>query len=112
MARPGININEVLSTLSRIKAALERLRRREAGVVESEGTGFPHSINLRNFRSTDEIAVVTSGWYDDGALHPIFVHTTVEWDGDNHVLTLRPRDVKGEPVAGGAFVHIDWVAMV
>ena len=56
----NININDVLTTLNRIKSLLDRLRRREAGVVESEGTGFPYTVNLNNFRSTDEIAVVTS----------------------------------------------------
>jgi hypothetical protein len=106
------NLNELLGTIDRIKSVIDRLRRREAGVVESEGTGFPYSVNLHNFRSTDEIAVVTSGWYDDGALHPILVQTSVEWDGDNHVLTLRPHDAAGKPLAGGEFVHVAWVAMV
>ena len=107
----NINLNEVLSTVNKIKSLLDRLRRREAGLVESEGTAFPYSVNLKNFRSTDEIAVVTSGWFDDGALHPIFVHTTVEWDGDNHVLTIRPHDLEGRPLAGGEFVHVAWTAM-
>ncbi len=109
---PNINLNEVLTTVNKIKSLLDRLRRREAGVIESEGTGFPYCVNLKNFRSTDEIAVVTSGWFDDGSLHPIFVHTTVEWDGDNHVLTIRPHDVEGRPLAGGEFVHVAWTAMV
>jgi hypothetical protein len=109
---PRINVNDVLGTINKIRSLVDRLRRREAGVVESEATAFPHAVNLKNFRSTDEIAVVASGWFDDGALHPIFVHTTVEWDGDGHVLTIRPHDMQGRPLAGGTFVHVAWTAMV
>lgn len=112
MPVPMPNLNELLNTIDRIRSVIDRLRRREAGVVESEATGFPYSVNLRNFRSTDEIAVVTSGWHDDGALHPILVHTIVEWDGDNHVLTLDPRDMQGQPPTGGGLVHVAWIAMV
>jgi hypothetical protein len=106
------NLGEVLSTLNKIKALLDRLRRREAGVVEAEATAFPWSVNLKNFRSTDEIAVVASGWYDDGAMHPVLVHTTVEWDGEYHVLTLKAHDVDGNPTSGGGLVHVAWHAMV
>jgi len=107
-----INLNDVLGSINRIRSLVDRLRRREAGVVESEATAFPYAVNLRNFRSTDEIAVVASGWFDDGALHPILVHTTVEWEGDSHVLTIRPHDAEGRPLAGGTLVHVAWIAMV
>jgi hypothetical protein len=109
---PLPSLGEILGALNKARALLERLRRREAGVVEAEASAFPMSLNLRNFRPGDEISVVATGWYDDGALRPVLVHTTVEWDGDVHVLTLRPYDAGGNPLGGGPLVHVSWHAMV
>jgi len=106
------DLNDLFNALGKIKKHIEKLRKREAGVVETEGAGFPYSVNLSRFRSTDEVVVVASGWFDDGSLHPIFVHTTVEWDGSNHVLTLQPYKDDGQRVSAGEFVHISWIAMV
>ncbi len=105
------SLNDVLNTLTRMKALVERLRRRQSGLIEAEASSFPHRVNLVNFRDSDEIAVVASGWWDDGRPMPVTVHTAIHREDDGHVLTITPHRADGERITGQAAIHVAWIAM-
>jgi len=72
---------------------------------------FPLGITLSGFDETDELVVVASGYWDDGALHPLFIEITVEWTGTSQMFYLWPYGTGGS-IGGGAHVHISWIATV
>ena len=109
---PGIpSLNDVLTTLNRMKVLVERLRRRQSGVIEAEASSFPHRVNLSNFRAADEIAVVASGWCDDGRVRSVTIHTAIHREGDAQVLAITPHGADGDRMTGSIVVHVAWIAM-
>lgn len=109
--RPPVGLNDILRTMSRIRATLDSLRKREAGEVECPAGDFPYSVRLSNFRPGDRIKVVASGWVQGDAVRGVTLHTEVTHDGEGHVLALRARDPSGDPIPSEAVVHASWIAM-
>ena len=105
------SLNDVLTTLGRMKVMIEKLRRRQSGIIEAAASSFPHRVSLVNFRSGDEIAVVASGWCDEGKPRPIVVHTAILSEDEDRVLEIAPHGPDGERLSGSVLVHVAWIAM-
>jgi hypothetical protein len=107
-----MGLNDILRTIDVMRKAVDRLRKREAGMVEGPASGFPHSVGLKNFGRGDRVVVVASGWLDDGSIRPVAVHASVDSGPEGHVLTLVPHAPDGGRIRDETLVHVSWMAMV